>query len=45
MRICEKYKFPTLFINQFYPRKGTPAQRMPKIPPEMVSNRIRNKIK
>lgn len=36
MHICEKYRFPSLFINQFYPRKGTPAARMPKIPTHMV---------
>lgn len=36
MGVCEKYKFPSLFINQFYPRKGTPAARMPKIPRDMV---------
>jgi len=38
MSVCEKYKFPSLFINQFYPRKGTPAARMPKIPKDMVNN-------
>lgn len=38
MSVCEKYKFPSLFINQFYPRKGTPAARMPKIPTDMVIN-------
>lgn len=37
MHICEKYRFPSLFINQFYPRKGTPAARMPKIPSYMVN--------
>uniref|UniRef100_A0A914R0I7 tRNA-t(6)A37 methylthiotransferase n=2 Tax=Panagrolaimus davidi TaxID=227884 RepID=A0A914R0I7_9BILA len=29
--LVEKYKFPTLFINQFYPRPGTPAARLKKI--------------
>lgn len=38
MSVCEKYRFPSLFINQFYPRKGTPAARMPKIPTDMVIN-------
>lgn len=38
MSVCEKYKFPSLFINQFYPRKGTPAERMPKIPMDMVNH-------
>ncbi|XP_050436726.1 threonylcarbamoyladenosine tRNA methylthiotransferase [Adelges cooleyi] len=41
MRVCEKYKFPSLFINQFYPRKGTPAARMPKIPPDLVKHRTK----
>jgi len=40
MSVCEKYKFPSLFINQFYPRKGTPAARMPKIPTDMVINNL-----
>jgi len=43
MRVCEKYKFPSLFINQFYPRKGTPAARMPKIPSDMVNKNKNNK--
>lgn len=37
MDLCAKYKFPSLFINQFYPRPGTPAARMVKIPPTQVS--------
>ena len=31
LALVEKYKFPTLFINQFYPRPGTPAARLKKI--------------
>ncbi|CAD5209437.1 unnamed protein product [Bursaphelenchus xylophilus] len=31
MKLVEKYKFPSLFINQFYPRPGTPAARLKKI--------------
>lgn len=31
MRLVRKYKFPSLFINQYYPRKGTPAAKMKKI--------------
>lgn len=47
MSVCEKYKFPSLFINQFYPRKGTPAARMPKIPSDMVNkyNKIINLLR
>ncbi|XP_065215623.1 threonylcarbamoyladenosine tRNA methylthiotransferase [Planococcus citri] len=41
MTLCEKYKFPSLFINQFYPRPGTPAARMAKIPPAQVKNRTK----
>lgn len=37
LSLCKKYKFPSLFINQFYPRPGTPAARMPKVPPATVS--------
>lgn len=31
LSLCEKYRFPSLFINQFFPRSGTPAARMPQI--------------
>ncbi|VDK42539.1 unnamed protein product [Anisakis simplex] len=31
MEMVRKYRFPSLFINQFYPRKGTPAARLKKI--------------
>ncbi|CAD6184486.1 unnamed protein product [Caenorhabditis auriculariae] len=31
MRLVEKYRFPSLFINQYYPRSGTPAARLKKI--------------
>jgi tRNA A37 methylthiotransferase MiaB len=31
MSLCEKNKFKSLFINQFYPRNGTPAARMKRI--------------
>lgn len=36
MTLCEYYKFPSLFINQFYPRPGTPAARMPRLPAQEV---------
>ena len=26
--LCDRYRFPSLFINQFFPRPGTPAARM-----------------
>jgi len=31
MELVKLYKFPSLFINQFYPRPGTPAARLKKI--------------
>ncbi|GAB0090430.1 Threonylcarbamoyladenosine tRNA methylthiotransferase [Sergentomyia squamirostris] len=41
MDLCEKYKFPSLFINQFFPRPGTPAARMPRIPANLVKTRTK----
>ena len=36
MALCRKYCFSSLFINQFYPRPGTPAAQMPRIPTQEV---------
>lgn len=41
LSLCEKYKFPSLFINQFYPRPGTPAALMPRIPTQEVKQRTK----
>ncbi|XP_015513060.2 threonylcarbamoyladenosine tRNA methylthiotransferase [Neodiprion lecontei] len=41
MILCRKYKFPSLFINQFYPRPGTPAARMDKVPAQEVKKRTK----
>lgn len=41
MTLCEKYQFPSLFINQFFPRPGTPAARMEKIPAKQVKKRTK----
>ncbi|KAL1128932.1 hypothetical protein AAG570_013466 [Ranatra chinensis] len=41
MTLCSKYRFPSLFINQFYPRSGTPAARMEKVPPQEVKKRTK----
>lgn len=41
MTLCQKYKFPSLFINQFFSRPGTPAARMPKVPAQEVKTRTR----
>ncbi|XP_026463512.1 threonylcarbamoyladenosine tRNA methylthiotransferase-like [Ctenocephalides felis] len=41
MELCAKYKFPSLFINQFYPRPGTPAANMQRIPANEVKKRTK----
>jgi len=41
MNLVKKYKFPSLFINQFFPRPGTPAAKMKRIPTQEVKKRTR----
>ncbi|XP_054291033.1 threonylcarbamoyladenosine tRNA methylthiotransferase-like isoform X2 [Macrosteles quadrilineatus] len=41
MSLCDKYRFPSLFINQFFPRPGTPAARLPRIPTDQVKQRTK----
>jgi threonylcarbamoyladenosine tRNA methylthiotransferase CDKAL1 len=41
LRLVREYKFPSLFINQFYPRPGTPAAQMKRLPTEVVKQRTR----
>lgn len=41
MQLVEEYKFPSLFINQFFPRPGTPAAKMPRIPAQLVKQRTK----
>lgn len=41
MDLCKKYEFPSLFINQFYPRPGTPAAQMKRIPANLVKTRTK----
>ncbi|XP_071548928.1 threonylcarbamoyladenosine tRNA methylthiotransferase [Panulirus ornatus] len=41
IKLCSQYKFPSLFINQFYPRPGTPAAKMQRVPTKEVKNRTR----
>lgn len=36
VKLVEEYKFPSLFINQFYPRPGTPAAKMEQVPAQVV---------
>lgn len=39
MRMVEEYRFPVLNISQFYPRPGTAAARMRKLPSHTVKQR------
>lgn len=41
MTLIRKYRFPHCHISQFYPRPGTPAARMQKVPTQIVKNRSR----
>jgi len=41
MQLVKKYKFPSLFINQFFPRPGTPAAKMKRIPTQDVKKRTK----
>jgi len=36
LQLIRDYKFPSLFINQFFARPGTPAAKMAKIPTQEV---------
>uniref|UniRef100_A0A023F4W3 tRNA-t(6)A37 methylthiotransferase n=2 Tax=Triatoma infestans TaxID=30076 RepID=A0A023F4W3_TRIIF len=39
--LCAKYKFPSLFINQFFPRPGTPAAKMRRVDTQEVKKRTK----
>ncbi|XP_025111054.1 threonylcarbamoyladenosine tRNA methylthiotransferase-like [Pomacea canaliculata] len=39
--LVQHYKFPSLFINQFFPRPGTPAAKMARVSPQEVKKRTR----
>ncbi|XP_002969909.2 threonylcarbamoyladenosine tRNA methylthiotransferase [Selaginella moellendorffii] len=41
MELIEHYKFPQVHISQFYPRPGTPAARMKRVPTAEVKKRSR----
>ncbi|KAG8295977.1 Threonylcarbamoyladenosine tRNA methylthiotransferase [Homalodisca vitripennis] len=41
MSLCADCRFPSLYINQFFPRPGTPAARLPRIPPTEVKKRTK----
>ncbi|NXM38841.1 CDKAL methylthiotransferase, partial [Gymnorhina tibicen] len=42
MKLVELYRFPSLFINQFYPRPGTPAAKMPQVPASVKKQRTKD---
>ncbi|KAL6315535.1 hypothetical protein AAG906_000837 [Vitis piasezkii] len=39
--LIQEYRFPQVHISQFYPRPGTPAARMKKVPSAVVKKRSR----
>ncbi|XP_073315595.1 uncharacterized protein [Primulina huaijiensis] len=41
INLIKEYKFPQVHISQFYPRPGTPAARMKKVPSNIVKKRSR----
>ncbi|CAM4508176.1 unnamed protein product [Lepidochelys olivacea] len=42
MKLVEEYRFPSLFINQFYPRPGTPAAKMRQVPALVKKQRTKD---
>lgn len=44
VKLLEKYKFPVTFINQFYPRPGTPAYDMPQLPAVVLKGRSKELV-
>eukprot|EP00756_Hemistasia_phaeocysticola_P039294 Hpha_TRINITY_DN16806_c0_g4::TRINITY_DN16806_c0_g4_i1::g.151862::m.151862/K15865/CDKAL1; threonylcarbamoyladenosine tRNA methylthiotransferase CDKAL1 len=41
LSLCRHYKFPSLYISQFYPRQGTPAAAMKQLKSEVKKDRSR----
>ena len=41
MALVGRHNFPSLFINQFFPRPGTPAAKMKRVPTQEVKKRTR----
>lgn len=41
MSLCAEHRFPSLFINQFFARPGTPAAKMQRVPPSLVKTRTK----
>ncbi|NXG46310.1 CDKAL methylthiotransferase, partial [Psilopogon haemacephalus] len=42
VKLVEQYRFPSLFINQFYPRPGTPAAKMHQVPAAVKKQRTKD---
>lgn len=42
LKLVEEYKFPSLFINQFYPRPGTPAAKAEQVPAHVKKQRTKD---
>lgn len=40
-QLVRDYQFPSLFINQFFPRPGTPAAKMKRVPTDEVKDRTK----
>jgi len=40
-QLVRDYEFPSLFINQFFPRPGTPAAKMRRVPTDEVKDRTK----
>ena len=40
LQLVRDYHFPSLFINQFFARPGTPAAKMQRVPTQEVSRPI-----
>lgn len=41
LALLREYKFPSVYISQFYPRPGTPAAAMTRVPTQIVKQRSR----
>ncbi|KAI1894091.1 hypothetical protein AGOR_G00112260 [Albula goreensis] len=41
MELVKEYRFPSLFINQFYPRPGTPAAKFEQVPAHVKKQRTK----
>ncbi|CAH2284457.1 threonylcarbamoyladenosine tRNA methylthiotransferase [Pelobates cultripes] len=45
LKLVKEYRFPSLFINQFYPRPGTPAAKMVQVPALVASEEAKELFK